>query len=57
MSEKLEKYGVKIVNRPAIKPTKKLDLSGVYGMQIVKSETNLVLRTHRQTFKRLAEMN
>ncbi len=22
MSEKLEKYGVKIVNRPAIKPTK-----------------------------------
>lgn len=56
MSEKLEKYGVKIVKRPTIKPTKKLDLSGIYGMQIVKSETKLVLRTHHQTFKRLADM-
>ena len=56
MSEKLEKYGVKIVERPAIKPTKKLDLSGIYGMQIIKSETKLVLRTHNKTFKRLADM-
>ena len=56
MSEKLEKYGVKIVERPAIKPTKKLDLSGIYGMQIIKSETKLVLRTQNKTFKRLADM-
>lgn len=56
MSEKLEKYGVKIVERPAIKPTKKLDLSGIYGMQIIKSETKLVLCTHNKTFKRLADM-
>lgn len=56
MSEKLEKYGIKIVERPNIKPTKKLDLSGIYEMQIVKSETKLVLRTHNKTFKRLADM-
>lgn len=56
MSEKLEKYGIKIVERPNIKPTKKLDLSGIYGMQIVKSETKLVLRTHKNTFERLADM-
>ena len=32
------------------------DLSGIYGMQIIKSETKLVLRTHNKTFKRLADM-
>lgn len=56
MSEKIKKYGVIPVERPNIKPTKKLDLSGVYGIQIVKSETKLVLRTHQNTFKRLADM-
>lgn len=56
MNEKLSKYGVKPVQRPQIKPVKKLDLSGDYGIQIVKSETKLVLRTHKKTFERLADM-
>lgn len=56
MNTKIEIYGVKAVKRPKIKPTKKLDLSGEYGRQIVKSETKLVLRTHPRTFKRLADM-
>lgn len=56
MNEKLSKYGIKLVHRPQIKPIKKLDLSGDYGIQIVKSETKLVLRTHKKTFERLADM-
>lgn len=56
MSEKFEKYHVATVNRPKIVATKKLDLSGKQGEQIIKSETKLVLRTHSETFKRLADM-
>jgi hypothetical protein len=52
----LEKYGVKIVERPRIAATKSLDLAGEYGQQIVRSETKLALRTHKQTFKKLADM-
>lgn len=55
-NEKIEIYGVKAVKRPKIAAMKKLDLSGVYGQQIVKSETKLVLRTHKRTFQKLAHM-
>lgn len=56
MNKKIESYGVDAVNRPKIKATKKLYLSGVYGQKIVKSETKLALRTHRKTFEKLADM-
>ena len=56
MNLKVEKYGVKAVQRPKVKATKVLDLSGESGQQIVKSETKLALRTHAQTFKKLAYM-
>jgi len=56
MDKKLELYGVVIVERPKIKATKKLDLSGDSGRQIVLSETKLALRTHKKTFKKLADM-
>ena len=49
-------YGVTPVERPQIKAKKKLDLSGTHGEQIVKSETKLVLLTHKNTFKKLADM-
>jgi hypothetical protein len=56
MNKKVEAYGVVAVERPKIKATKQLDLSGEAGQQIVKSETKLALRTHAKTFKRLADM-
>lgn len=56
MNRKLNTYGVLIVERPKIKATKKLDLGGEQGKQIVFSETKLALRTHRKTFKKLADM-
>lgn len=55
MNKKVENYGLKAVERPKIKATKRLDLSGEMGQQIVKSETKLVLRTHAQTFRKLAD--
>lgn len=56
MNKKVEAYGVSAVNRPKIKATKSLDLSGITGQQIVKSEAKLALRTHRKTFTKLAHM-
>ncbi|GLS83133.1 acetyltransferase [Paraferrimonas haliotis] len=56
MNEKIQKYGVQPVSRPKIRATKKLDLSGAYGQQIVRSETKLVIRTHKNTFTKLADM-
>ncbi len=53
---KISKYGVTPIKRPKIRAIKKLDLSGDYGQQIVKSETKLVLRTHKKTFEKLAHM-
>ncbi|CAG36772.1 hypothetical protein DP2043 [Desulfotalea psychrophila LSv54] len=47
MNKNIELYGVKVVARPKIKAEKNLNLSGGSGKQIVKSETKLVLRTHR----------
>ncbi len=46
----------KAVKRPKIAANKKLDLSGVHGQQIVKSETKLALRAHKKTFEKLADM-
>jgi len=56
MNSRIEQYGVKPVSRPKIRAEKKLDLSGTYGQQIIKSETKLVLRTHAKTFRKLADM-
>lgn len=56
MNMKVERYGVAAVERPKIKATKSLDLSGAHGQQIVKSEAKLALRTHRKTFEKLADM-
>ncbi|WP_435236709.1 acetyltransferase [Psychromonas sp. PT13] len=56
MNKKVEAYGVLAVNRPKIKATKSLDLTGESGKQIVKSETKLALRTHRKTLSKLAHM-
>ena len=51
------KYGLpQSSKRPHIKASKPLDLSGLEGRQIVKSETKLTLRTHNKTFKKLADM-
>ncbi len=56
MNKKFEDYGVSAVNRPKVKATKVLDLSGDAGKQIVRSETKLALRTHSKTFEKLAYM-
>ena len=56
MTTKLQNYGVELVSRPKVPAIKKLDLSGEYGKQIVKSETKLALRTHKRTFEKLADM-
>lgn len=56
MNQKVERYGLTAITRPKIKATKRLDLTGDQGQKIVKSETKLVLRTHHQTFKKLADM-
>lgn len=56
MTHKLSKYGISQTHRPKIPATKRLDLTGEQGQQIIKSETKLVLRTHKETFKRLADM-
>ena len=56
MNEKIVKYGFKTVIRPQIKATKKLNLDGLEGKQIIKSETKLVLLKHKRTFTKLAHM-
>ena len=56
MKDIYEVYGVKKVKRPRIKAVKKLDLNGVMGEELIKSETKIVLRTHGKTFRKLADM-
>ncbi|MPS31300.1 MULTISPECIES: acetyltransferase [unclassified Salinivibrio] len=56
MNRKIETYGVQSIQRPKIKAKKSIDLSGDLGRQIIKSETKLALRTHANTFKKLADM-
>ena len=52
----MKKYGVEIVDRPKIKATKTLDLSGVKGEKIIKSLTEKILIRHEKAFKRLQGM-
>ena len=52
----VKKYGVEIVSRPAIKATKKLDLNGKVGEEIIKSLTEIILIRHQKAFKLLSEM-
>lgn len=56
MENSLKKYGVKIVPRPKIKPSKELDLTGKEGGKIVEYETKLILIRHRKAFERLADL-
>ena len=56
MKNKFEEYGVEPIERPKIPVTKTLNLSGEEGRQIVLSETKLVLSTHPETFRKLADM-
>lgn len=52
----MKKYGVEIIPRPAIKATKRLDLNGKMGEEMIKSLTKLILIRHQKAFKRLSEM-
>ncbi|WP_089603600.1 acetyltransferase [Acinetobacter piscicola] len=50
----MKKYGVEIIPRPAIKATKRLDLNGKMGEEMIKSLTKLILIRHQKAFKRLS---
>jgi hypothetical protein len=52
----MKKYGVEIVDRPKIRPTKMLDLTGKRGEEIVRVLTKKILIRHDKTFKRLSDM-
>lgn len=52
----MKKYGVEIVDRPKIKATKVLDLSGTEGEKIIKSLTKKILIQHQKAFERLSNM-
>lgn len=52
----MKKYGVEIVDRPKIKPTKELDLSGAKGEEIIKLLTQKILIRHQKVFERLSNM-
>ena len=52
----MKKYGIEIIDRPKIKPIKKLDLSGKNGEEIIKLLTEKILIRHEKTFKRLQGM-
>ena len=52
----MRKYGVEIVERPKIRPTKELDLSGKDGEKLVRLLTKKILIRHEKTFKRLSKM-
>ncbi|MNG46605.1 hypothetical protein D3C72_1862780 [compost metagenome] len=52
----MKKYGVEIVDRPKIRPTKGLDLTGKEGVEIIRLLTKKILIRHEKTFKRLSDM-
>ena len=52
----MKKYGIESIDRPKIKPIKKLDLSGKNGDEIIKLLTEKILIRHEKTFKRLDDM-
>ncbi|QGG79070.1 acetyltransferase [Litorivicinus lipolyticus] len=49
-------YGVKRVQRPKVKATRVLDLSGENGRRIVITKANEILKLHEKTFAKLADM-
>ena len=52
----MKKYGIEIIDRPKIKPIKKLDLSGKNGEEIIKLLTEKILIRHQKAFQRLSNM-
>lgn len=52
----MKRYGVEVVDRPRIKPTKELDLSGAKGEEIIKLLTKKILIRHQKAFQRLSNM-
>jgi len=50
----ITKYDVKLVERPQIKATAKLDLSTPQGKDILRIETEKVLINHAKTLAKLA---
>ena len=52
----MKKYGVEIVDRPKIRPTKEHNLKGKEGEKIIRLLTKKILIRHEKTFKRLSEM-
>ena len=52
----MEKYGVEIVDRPKIRPTKELDLIGKEGEKLIRLLKKKILIRHEKTFKRLSDM-
>ena len=50
------KYCVEYVARPLIKVTKTILLAGENGREIIKVETERVLKNHKNTFRKLSEM-
>ena len=52
----MKKYGIEIIDRPKIKPIKKLDLSGKNGEEIIKLLTEKILIRHEKNFKSLEGM-
>ena len=52
----MKKYGVEIVDRPKIRPTKELNHKGKEGEKIIRLLTKKILIRHEKTFKRLSEM-
>ena len=51
-----DRYGVNYIARPHIKATKKFELTGEIGKEVIKAETEKVLRIHKKTFERLSQM-
>ena len=56
MRNNLIKYGMPHFTRPKIIATKKLDLTGEEGKEIVRQLTIKTLKNHKNTFAKLAGM-
>ncbi len=49
-------YGVKRVQRPKVRATRVLDLSGENGRRIIMTKADAILKVHEKTFAKLADM-
>lgn len=56
MNKVVAKYGLKPVSRPKVTLVRELDLSSPEGKEIVRSKTKLVMKLHKNTFSKLADM-